>query len=154
MTLGRLGPYLVPLIVIGYSGYMITEQMLGNYRESSQNYALFMGGIAIACALFVMARHFLGQDAGVPGEQLDVPRWHYAQIGIVLLTVIATVLLIETVGYFICLSAMLAINLYVLGVRSKVQIATITGITILVVHVLLVKELELPLPAGILSGIL
>ncbi|WP_081852905.1 tripartite tricarboxylate transporter TctB family protein [Bosea sp. 117] len=156
MLLSRLGPLIIPILVIGYSGYMIAEQYLGSYRESSQNYALLLGGVAILCALIVLARLAMGADEGeaddLPHE--PAPRWHYVQLIAIVAMMALAVLLIPVIGYAITFFVMLVAALLLLGVRSVPAILAISVGMVAVVHFGLVKELQLPLPAGILEGIL
>jgi hypothetical protein len=155
MLLNRLGPFIIPVLVVAYSGYVIAEQYLGSYRETSQNYATLMGGIAILCALIVMARIVIRGDTELDEPAAEkIPLGNYIQVIAVVAMMALAVLLIPILGYVITFLAMLVGALYLLGVRSVPLILTISIVMVAVVHFGLVKELELPLPAGILDGII
>ncbi len=154
MLMNRLGPFIIPVLVVVYSGYMIAEQYLGSYRETSQNYATLLGGIAILCAVIVMARIVIRGDTERDEPAEKIPLGNYIQVIAVVAMMALAVLLIPILGYVITFFAMLVGSLYLLGVRSVPLILTISLVMVAVVHFGLVKELELPLPAGILDGII
>lgn len=153
-----LGRLLIPSLVILYCGYMIWEQTTGNYRPETRNYAYFMGGIAILLSLIVVARSFL--NPSVDADEEDQPSTpsetaaNYRLIAMLLVAAIAVVLTIQTLGYLISFTLFLLAALWILGVRKPVPLLSITVGTMLVVHFGLVKALSLPLPAGLLRGMI
>jgi len=150
-----MGRLFVPVVVIVYCSYMIWEQYAGSYRAESRNYALFMGGLAIALALVVITRSLFKPE---PADQEDQATGSsfadYRTMVLVLAGAVAVVLTIQWLGYLISFLAFLLYALWVLGVRKLVPLLSISIITTLIVHFGLVKALGLPLPAGLLRGLL
>lgn len=157
MNAQSIGRLFIPVLVIVYCSYMIWEQMTGGYREETQYYAYFMGGAAITLAFVVIVRLLMHAD---PSDQLEdeeadvVEPKQYGIVALLVLGAAAAVMAMEPVGYLITFYIFLVFALWVLGVRTLLPLALIPLGTMAVVHFGLVKALGLPLPAGLLRGIL
>lgn len=160
MATGVAGRLLIPVLVICYCGYMIFEQMMGSYRTETRSYTFFLAGAAIVLAGVAIVRSLMGKeprssDDDDIGEDSAPATWaQYRSMILLLVGAAAVVLTIEVMGYLVAFTAFIFFALLVLGVRSRKQLVLIPFVTMSVIHLLLVKLLSLPLPAGFLRGII
>lgn len=74
----------------------------------------------------------------------------YGALAWLLVGLVATILLWETVGFIVLMSAVLMVFMILLGVRAW-QAALVAVASTLVVYALFIKILMIPLPAGLLG---
>lgn len=160
MRIDTLGRAFFPVLVILYSSYMIWEQFAREQQASTRNYALFMGGIAIVLAVAALVGDLLKQHRPAHAEAEEapaaapVPLANVVQVSIILASAIVLIALLSTVGYIVGLLIFTAVTAWALQVHSPITLVLLTVITVAVVHVVFVTWLQLPLPQGLLRGIL
>ncbi len=151
------GGLLIPLLASLYAAYMLYEQFSGSYRDSTKNYALLTGGCVLLFAFIVLMQEITAAKSQPVERQSAQPsRDHLHRIirgCAVFALACLLVYLFEWVGYLVGFFAFAALSLVILRVRSPLLLFAVPVGTVLIVHFVFVGWFGLPLPAGLLRGV-
>ncbi len=165
MKADTLGQFIVPVGAIAYSAYMILEQFRPGSNDSTRDYAMVAGGLAIVLSVAVIVRALWSiwssrpaaasdePESELPSEQKTEMRRRYIQMGLLILATALLVAFFEPVGYVISFFIYMVATLLIVDVRSVKQILAISIVTTAIVHFLFVQWLGVTLPAGLLASI-
>jgi Tripartite tricarboxylate transporter TctB family len=155
----RAGELAIPLLASGYAIFMIAEQLTGNYRASTINYALLTGGAVVVLSMVIILRSILTatKDAAPPGAEPLAPgpsREPFLRGLAVFALACLLVYTFSTVGYVVGFFFFCLVALAILKVRSPLVLFAVPTAVVLVVHFLFVRWFALSLPPGLLAGFL
>jgi len=161
MTRPDAGELVFPIFAAGYTIYMLWQEIDAGLRQSSILYTMAVGIPVLMLCPIVLWRAFQGAHTGAAAKDaLDqAPKASASllpplKVIAFLAITIATLLLIETLGYLISFTGFVLASMILLGVRSPLLLAAVPISTVAVVHVIFVMTLELELPKGILGSFL
>jgi len=151
----KLGAALFPVLAMGYTVFALWEQLTGNYREETINYALFLGAPVFLLALVAVTR-VLREGAGdktkkqPPSTSRDSTQRWLRPVALIILTglLIGT---ISTVGYIVAFFLYVLAVLWLMGRREPLVMLTIAIASVVFVHFAFVVLLDQQLPAGFLE---
>lgn len=159
MKANTAGNLIIPVLAIAYAVYMVWEQLAGSYRASTVNYALLTGGAVVLLSAAVIIRSLMAAraepDAASKKTPADAGQTKRYVRGVAVFVLAALLVYsFEWIGYAIGFFAFSLATLQLLDVRSiALNVFIPLGIA-LVVHFVFVNWLGLPLPAGLLRGVL
>ncbi|MFZ7104149.1 MAG: tripartite tricarboxylate transporter TctB family protein [Peptococcaceae bacterium] len=150
------GELIIPSLAILYTLYTLGKQMAAGYQFSTTVYGLLLGIPVVLCSILIM----LGVLIKVKTSEQDDPvkqketRINYQRSLALLIGIIALISLLNFLGYFLGILIYLIILLWYLKVRSWHILFSVSLGTSLVIHMIFAVWLKLPLPVGLLKGLL
>lgn len=144
------GELVVPLAAVCYMIYTVGYQMMHHFRTATINYTIYLC-LPIAISVCVILIRIFSAQPVQKEKSLD---GDYLTVGLFLVLTIAMVLLINFFGYILDFFLYLISCLWLMGTRSVPKILTISAGVVVFVILVFGLWLELPLPAGLLKGLL
>lgn len=149
------GELIVPLIAIVYAVYSVGMQINAGYHTNTIKYSLYLSIPIVVFAIIVILQ--VVKKGMVTSEEMADEVKSKGDVKRVLLTIGWTLLFVASLGilgYLLGFFLYLAAYLWYMGIRSKPKHLAISISVVLLVHFVFVKWIGLPLPKGILMGIL
>ena len=147
------GELILPLLAVFYACYTVGNQLERGYHASTVNYGLILSIPMAVCALICVVGIFKGRKGGEDGGKTVAPSSLFKPL-VLLGGMVAFVLFLPFIGCQIGIFIYLLAVLTVFNAASwRLKIAVGLGAAAMT-HVIFAVWLRLPLPSGVLSGLL
>lgn len=149
------GELVIPGAAVVYSIYAILEQIIAELETKTVIYSVCLSLPIFICAgiaVYLVLRS--KEEIETSDEARQTAAKARNNMLLFLLWAVLFVVSISALGYFIAIFVYLGVFLYAMGERPWYKAAVLAAVASVAIHFMFVKWIGMPLPKGLLSGIL
>ncbi|MDP2739840.1 MAG: tripartite tricarboxylate transporter TctB family protein [Pseudorhodobacter sp.] len=150
MNIRRIDRFVFPAIALAYTGYMVGEQILKDFQNSTIAYALVLAVPIFLLGAVILVKEIRAGQSGEIRGTIVAAGTAWRTVGFLLL-VILFILSFEPLGYALSFLIFTLASMLLLGVRSPVALVVTPVAMVAIVHFLFVRFLGMGFPPGLAS---